>query len=75
MKPTPKLAMAAGYDAANDRMRSAGRTTWSDADFALAVETQARLIQMCGNHHEVLAADDALRNNEALKPRRKNDPF
>jgi hypothetical protein len=38
-----ELAMAAGRDAANERMRSAGRTAWSRADYNAAVRTFNRL--------------------------------
>jgi hypothetical protein len=31
-----KIARAAGADAANRQMRKAGRTIWSDEDYALA---------------------------------------
>lgn len=33
---TYKLAMAAGQDAGNRSMRAAGRTSWSEEDFAAA---------------------------------------
>lgn len=33
-----RLAMAAGQDAANRRMKKEGRTEWSDEDYAEAVQ-------------------------------------
>lgn len=41
---TPELAIAAGQDAANRRMRSEGRTIWDEGDSALATEVSARLL-------------------------------
>lgn len=40
---TYKLAMAAGRDAANRRMRKAGRTKWTRGDYNEAARTFARL--------------------------------
>ena len=40
---TLPLAYAAGMDAANRRMRAAGRTAWNLADHAVACRTIARL--------------------------------
>ena len=49
MKLTPDLAYAAGKDAANARMRKAGRTTWNEADYNLCCDTINRLLdQMPG---------------------------
>jgi hypothetical protein len=42
---TPELARAAGRDAANERMRKAGRSTWNRADYNLACRVSARLMQ------------------------------
>jgi len=36
MTPTYKIAVAAGADAANERMSEQGRTTWDIEDHALA---------------------------------------
>jgi hypothetical protein len=38
-----EIAMAAGRDAANARMRKAGRTKWNRADYNEAVRTFNRL--------------------------------
>lgn len=38
-----RLAHAAGRDAANRQMREAGRTTWSEDDYALATRTMLQL--------------------------------
>ena len=40
---TYQLAMAAGTDAANRRMRAAGRTKWNRADYSEAARTFNRL--------------------------------
>lgn len=51
---TYSLAMAAAKDAANRRMRAAGRTAWSRGDYNHSVETferlypQAVLCDACG---------------------------
>lgn len=42
---TPELARAAGRDAANERMRAAGRSTWNRADYNHAVKVTNRLMQ------------------------------
>ncbi len=39
---TPQLAMAAGWDAANRRMRREGRTTWNEDDWNHAAEVYER---------------------------------
>jgi len=46
MKPylTEKMARAAATDKANRRMRKAGRTQWSEADYAAAVKEYYRLM-------------------------------
>ena len=47
MKPIPithELAVAAGTDAANRRMRAQGRTVWDEDDFSLAAETYRKLM-------------------------------
>ena len=44
MSITHDLAVAAGTDAANRRMRAQGRTVWDEDDFSLAAETYARLM-------------------------------
>jgi hypothetical protein len=36
--------MAAGRDAGNHSMRAAGRTSWSDEDYAVAAALVARLL-------------------------------
>jgi hypothetical protein len=40
---TEDMARAAGRDAANRRMRAAGRTVWNRADFNLAARTLSTL--------------------------------
>lgn len=73
MTVTPAIARAAGQDAANKRMRAAGRSKWNHFDMQLACETQARLMQQYGDYCEQLAADDVLRR--MAKPLPKNVPF
>jgi hypothetical protein len=41
---TLELARAAGQDAANASMRDAGRTSWSEEDYNVAVATMNRLM-------------------------------
>jgi hypothetical protein len=51
-----RFARAAGADAANRRMRAAGRDRWSEDDYAHAVETAQRFLQQLGylkeKHHD-----------------------
>jgi hypothetical protein len=42
------MAMAAGKDAADRRMRAAGRTKWNRADYNLMVRTFNRLFPVEG---------------------------
>jgi hypothetical protein len=44
MQVTYKLAMAAGWDAANRRMQKAGRTSWNRADYGHAADTVRKLL-------------------------------
>lgn len=41
---TRPMCFAAGTDAGNRSMREGGRTTWSDADYAAAVQQTGRLL-------------------------------
>jgi hypothetical protein len=41
---TPEMARAAGRDAANVRMRAAGRTAWNRADYNTACRVTAKLM-------------------------------
>lgn len=45
MRPvmTPELAHAASTDAASERMRKEGRTTWNQGDYDVLVKTYHRL--------------------------------
>lgn len=45
MKITYGVAMAAGQDAANRRMRKAGRTAWDATDYNFAARTVALLLR------------------------------
>lgn len=45
MRITYALAMAAGRDAANRRMRAAGRSRWNLADYRYAANVAARLMK------------------------------
>lgn len=45
---TRAFAVASAQDAANSRMRKAGRTTWNHADYNLASRTLARLLKLLG---------------------------
>lgn len=44
MKVTYKIAMAAGQDAGNKQMKSAGRTSWNEDDFNLAADMANRVM-------------------------------
>lgn len=44
MQVTYPLAMAAGRDAANQRMAKAGRTSWNRADYNHAARVVAKLL-------------------------------
>lgn len=46
MQMTMKLAYAAGCDAANRRMRKAGRKKWNKADYNHAVSVMRRLLKL-----------------------------
>ena len=41
---TQQIASAAGQDAANRRMRAAGRTKWNRADYNVAVRTMREIL-------------------------------
>lgn len=43
---TYELAMAAGKDAAERSMRAAGRTKWNASDYAQAVRTTGKLLDV-----------------------------
>jgi len=47
MNPLPSLLRASAFDAANMRMRAAGRTKWNRDDYNEAARTQERLIRAC----------------------------
>jgi hypothetical protein len=42
------LARSAGEDAANRRMRKAGRRRWSSADYDFAVDVMHRVLEQLG---------------------------
>jgi hypothetical protein len=42
---TYQVAMAAGQDAANKRMKAAGRTKWNQGDYAEAARVTSMLLQ------------------------------
>lgn len=44
---TYQLAMAIGQDAANLRMRKAGRTAWNEEDYNAACEAQEKALWLC----------------------------
>lgn len=44
LNPLPSLIRASSWDAANNRMRAAGRKAWSRGDYNEAVKVQDRLI-------------------------------
>ena len=45
MTITYDIAMAAGKDAADRRMKQSGRTTWNRADYNHAAKVTARLLR------------------------------
>lgn len=47
MNPLPSLLRASAWDAANARMRAAGRSKWTRGDYNEAARTQERLIRAC----------------------------
>jgi hypothetical protein len=47
MNPLPSLLRASAWDAANMRMRAAGRSKWTRGDYNEAARTQERLIRAC----------------------------
>ena len=47
MNPLPSLLRASAFDAANMRMRAAGRSKWNRDDYNEAARTQERLIRAC----------------------------
>jgi len=47
MNPLPSLLRASAWDAANMRMRAAGRSKWNREDYNEAARTQERLIRAC----------------------------
>lgn len=47
MNPLPSLLRASAWDAANQRMRDAGRSKWTRGDYNEAARTQERLIRAC----------------------------
>lgn len=63
---TPALAFAAACDAANARMRKAGRTKWNRADYNAAARTQNRLVAVSGNPLARLAALECLGRKKAF---------
>lgn len=47
MNPLPSLIRASAWDAANARMRAAGRSKWTRGDYNEAGRTQERLLTAC----------------------------
>jgi hypothetical protein len=47
MNPLPSLVRASAWDAANMRMRAAGRSKWNRDDYNEAARTQERIIRTC----------------------------
>ena len=47
LQPRPAFLRASAQDAANAQMRRAGRTSWNEDDYNLAVSTLDRLIRAC----------------------------
>lgn len=47
MKMTYRIAHSAGMDAANQQMRTAGRTRWSKEDAAIGAATLRQLFPLC----------------------------
>jgi hypothetical protein len=46
-----RIARAAGEDAANRRMRKAGRARWIEADFDCGVDVMRRVLAQLGYDH------------------------
>lgn len=47
LNPLPSFLRASAQDAANTKMRAAGRTKWNDDDWNTAAETLERLVGAC----------------------------
>lgn len=66
-----RLARAAGEDAANRRMRAAGRTSWSSADQAHATNVTARILTDLGFDIGDWIATAGLKRNMPDEPPRR----
>lgn len=59
MAPSYTLAMSAGRDAANRRMKAAGRTKWNRADYNHAAETFRRIYDVSATLQPLIARKEA----------------
>lgn len=55
---TYALAVAAGRDAANGRMRAGGRTAWSEGDYLYAISESNRVCREAGTDLATLAESE-----------------
>jgi hypothetical protein len=69
-KEAVQLARCAGEDAANRRMRKAGRKAWSDTDYAHAVRVTERLLVDLGFDVASWAATAGFPRNEPEEPKK-----
>ena len=69
-----KYARCAGEDAANKRMRKAGRTAWSEADHAHAVRETERVLVGLGYDVARWAATAGVPQNEPDEPVTRRKP-
>jgi hypothetical protein len=68
-KEAVQLARCAGEDAANRRMRKAGRKAWSDTDHAHAVRETERVLTALGFDVSRWAATAGFPRNEPEEPK------
>ena len=69
-----RLARCAGEDAANRRMRKAGRKAWSAADYDHAVRETERILVGLGFDVVGWAATAGLQRNEPDEPKARKKP-
>jgi hypothetical protein len=69
-KEAVQLARCAGEDAANRRMRKAGRKAWSETDHAYAVRETERILNGLGFDVSRWAATAGFPRNEPEEPKK-----
>ncbi len=73
-KEAVHLARCAGEDAANRRMRKAGRKAWSESDHAHAVRESERVLTSLGFDVARWAATAGFPRNEPEEPKKTRKP-